>query len=142
MYSEIVLDGDGEQVAKAAEPVLGEALHLADAPNLYRRLREASQAAEAERDRDRPHRSGEQLAAAIPAVFGSWNSRRALTYRKPQASPTTLGTAVIVQPMVFGNPAHPRAAASPSPAIRPPATPSCTASSWTAARARRSSRAP
>jgi len=45
----------------------------------------------------------EQLAGAIEAVFRSWNTRRAVTYRQIHRIPDTLGTAVVVQSMVFGN---------------------------------------
>jgi pyruvate, orthophosphate dikinase len=45
----------------------------------------------------------EQLRGAIGAVFGSWNSPRARTYREREGIPGDLGTAVIVQAMVFGN---------------------------------------
>ncbi len=44
-----------------------------------------------------------QLRAAIEAVFRSWNSDRARTYRQREAIPEDLGTAVTVQTMVFGN---------------------------------------
>ena len=45
----------------------------------------------------------EQLRLAINAVFGSWNNERAITYRKLNNIPDSLGTAVTVQSMVFGN---------------------------------------
>jgi pyruvate,orthophosphate dikinase len=44
-----------------------------------------------------------QLRAAIEAVFRSWNSDRARTYRAKEGIPDDLGTAVTVQAMVFGN---------------------------------------
>jgi pyruvate,orthophosphate dikinase len=44
-----------------------------------------------------------QLAAAIEAVFRSWNGRRARDYRRMEGIPDDLGTAVNVQTMVFGN---------------------------------------
>lgn len=44
-----------------------------------------------------------QLRAAIEAVFGSWNSPRASTYRRHHALDDASGTAVVVQAMVFGN---------------------------------------
>lgn len=44
-----------------------------------------------------------QLAEAVDAVFRSWNSRRAKTYRRHQGIDSTLCTAVVVQSMVFGN---------------------------------------
>ena len=44
----------------------------------------------------------EQLFLAIEAVFKSWNTRRAITYRKINSIPD-FGTAVNIQTMVFGN---------------------------------------
>jgi pyruvate,orthophosphate dikinase len=45
----------------------------------------------------------EQLWGAIGAVFGSWQSDRAKTYRRLNNIPGDWGTAVNVQAMVFGN---------------------------------------
>src|ERR1051325_6785530 len=45
----------------------------------------------------------EQLWGAIGAVFGSWQSPRANTYRRLHDIPEKWGTAVTVQAMVFGN---------------------------------------
>src|SRR6059036_1455094 len=45
----------------------------------------------------------EQLREAIDAVFKSWNTDRAKTYRRMERIPDDLGTAVNVQMMVFGN---------------------------------------
>nr|WP_222932804.1 pyruvate, phosphate dikinase [Nocardia yunnanensis] len=45
----------------------------------------------------------DQLRGAIEAVFRSWDSPRAKTYRAHRGLPDTLGTAVTVQAMVFGN---------------------------------------
>ena len=50
-----------------------------------------------------PHDPWAQLRAAIEAVFRSWNSDRARTYRQREAISDDLGTAVTVQTMVFGN---------------------------------------
>jgi len=44
-----------------------------------------------------------QLKAAIQAVFRSWGSARAQSYRKLNGIPDDLGTAAMVQAMVFGN---------------------------------------
>ncbi len=44
-----------------------------------------------------------QLRLAIEAVFRSWNSDRARTYRRREGIADDLGTAVTVQAMVFGN---------------------------------------
>ena len=45
----------------------------------------------------------EQLWGAIRAVFASWNTGRAITYRRLHRIPDDWGTAVNVQSMVFGN---------------------------------------
>jgi pyruvate,orthophosphate dikinase len=45
----------------------------------------------------------DQLWGAIGAVFGSWHSARANTYRRLHHIPEDWGTAVNVQAMVFGN---------------------------------------
>ncbi|MHB1344956.1 MAG: pyruvate, phosphate dikinase, partial [Thermoleophilia bacterium] len=45
----------------------------------------------------------EQLHLAIKAVFGSWGNHRAHVYRKIHGISDSLGTAVNVQSMVFGN---------------------------------------
>jgi pyruvate,orthophosphate dikinase len=45
----------------------------------------------------------DQLWRAISAVFNSWNNPRAITYREIYDIPSSWGTAVNVQSMVFGN---------------------------------------
>jgi pyruvate,orthophosphate dikinase len=44
-----------------------------------------------------------QLAATVTAVFASWNTERAVIYRRREDIPDDLGTAVNVCTMVFGN---------------------------------------
>ena len=44
-----------------------------------------------------------QLIEAITAVFRSWNNERAIIYRKMNDIPSSWGTAVNVQEMVYGN---------------------------------------
>jgi pyruvate,orthophosphate dikinase len=53
--------------------------------------------------RDFPQDPREQLDLAIGAVFGSWNSERAVLYRRQERIPADLGTAVNICSMVFGN---------------------------------------
>lgn len=50
-----------------------------------------------------PEDPREQLRASIIAVFDSWRNERAVTYRRLNAIPDELGTAVTVQRMVYGN---------------------------------------
>ncbi len=53
--------------------------------------------------REFPQNPKDQLLEAIQAVFKSWNNERAILYRKLNNIPNSLGTAVNVQSMVFGN---------------------------------------
>ena len=52
---------------------------------------------------DFPQNSREQLIDSVKAVFKSWNNPRAITYRRLNDIPSSWGTAVNVQQMVFGN---------------------------------------
>ena len=53
--------------------------------------------------RDFPQDPKDQLMEAIQAVFRSWNNDRAILYRQLNNISASLGTAVNVQSMVFGN---------------------------------------
>jgi pyruvate,orthophosphate dikinase len=50
-----------------------------------------------------PEDPWQQLRASVEAVFRSWDSARARAYREREGIPADLGTAVVVQAMVFGN---------------------------------------
>ena len=52
---------------------------------------------------DFPQDPKDQLMGAIEAVFRSWNNDRAIYYRRMNNIPSSWGTAVNVQMMVFGN---------------------------------------
>ena len=71
------------------------------------RLRAAIAAAEARIERRHgrpfPDDAAGQLETAVEAVFSSWDAPRARTYRELNGIPHDLGTAVVVQAMVFGN---------------------------------------
>ena len=53
--------------------------------------------------REFPQDPREQLDLAVTAVFSSWNSDRAVLYRRQERIPADLGTAVSIVAMVFGN---------------------------------------
>ncbi len=53
--------------------------------------------------KDFPEDPEEQLWGAVGAVFGSWNNERANAYRRMNGIPTSWGTAVNIQAMVYGN---------------------------------------
>ena len=56
-----------------------------------------------ETGKDFPEETEKQLWGAIGAVFESWDTPRAVTYRQLNKIPADWGTAVNVQAMVFGN---------------------------------------
>jgi pyruvate,orthophosphate dikinase len=56
-----------------------------------------------ESGREFPEEPLDQLWGAIAAVFESWNTRRAIDYRKLHDIPDSMGTAVNIVAMVFGN---------------------------------------
>ncbi|MFL5535704.1 MAG: pyruvate, phosphate dikinase, partial [Gemmatimonadales bacterium] len=56
-----------------------------------------------ESGREFPSEPLDQLWGAIAAVFESWNTRRAIDYRKLHDIPDSMGTAVNIVSMVFGN---------------------------------------
>jgi pyruvate,orthophosphate dikinase len=74
-------------------------LTVTDLAEARRRFGEALAAAGAEIPTD-PY---QQLRGAIEAVFNSWNSRRAIDYRRLNGIPDGLGTACNIQMMVFGD---------------------------------------
>jgi len=102
MYADIVLDLDPDLLGHAIEKQRARA-----AEDLTEQTALALQSAIVE------HLNGEgcgattdpweQLEATIGAVFESWDSRRARTYRSHHGIPDDLGTAVTIQAMVFGN---------------------------------------
>ncbi len=52
---------------------------------------------------DFPQNTLEQLTLARDAVFNSWNTPKAIYYRRMEKIPDSIGTAANVQAMVFGN---------------------------------------
>ena len=107
MFGDIVLKIPHERFEEALEilkeergveedPQL-EAADLKELVNVYKEI------VEAEADRPFPEDPAEQLELAIRAVFDSWDNNRAIAYRREFGIPDSLGTAVTVQAMVFGN---------------------------------------
>jgi pyruvate,orthophosphate dikinase len=104
MYADIVLAADGDGLSSVAAPVLAGIDADTDPAEAYKHLHEVLVGAEEDDvGRGVPDDPRAQLEQAIGAVFESWNSRRAVTYRNVHGIPDTLGTAVVVQTMVFGN---------------------------------------
>jgi pyruvate,orthophosphate dikinase len=107
MYSDVVLGLDhgafeeALEIAKEDKGVhLDTDLEASDWRRLTARYKEL---VEEQLGRPFPDDVHEQLWGAIGAVFGSWQSDRAKTYRRLNSIPGDWGTAVNVQAMVFGN---------------------------------------
>ncbi|MES2254449.1 MAG: pyruvate, phosphate dikinase [Pseudomonadota bacterium] len=107
MYSDVVLGAEHsmfEEILDEEKDAKGVELDTdLDADDLKRIAGRFKKSVEKELNRPFPEDVQEQLWGAIGAVFGSWESPRANTYRKLHNIPADWGTAVTVQAMVFGN---------------------------------------
>jgi pyruvate,orthophosphate dikinase len=106
MYGDVVLEVDDhsfEQALEDARSAQGVATDRELSIESLWRVVEADEAAIRAAGVQVPEDPREQLWDAIGAVFGSWGNRRAREYRRLHDIPESLGTAVNVQTMVFGN---------------------------------------
>jgi len=107
MFGKTVLGIDGEQFEHAldsAKKASGAASDTdLDAEDLRNLTHSYQGIVREQAGRDFPQDPREQLDLAIRAVFDSWNTDRAVLYRRQERIPTDLGTAVNVVAMVFGN---------------------------------------
>ena len=107
MYSDVVLGVDHagfESIMDDARDAKGVELDTElDADDLKAIAEQFKARVKEELGKPFPEDVNEQLWGAIGAVFGSWHSARANTYRKLNNIPEDWGTAVTVQAMVFGN---------------------------------------
>jgi pyruvate,orthophosphate dikinase len=106
MYSDVVLDVHSNLFEAALENLkhekgyhLDTELKSADWKNIVAEFKSIVRS----EGKTFPEDPWEQLWGAIGAVFGSWMSPRAVTYRKLNDIPEWWGTAVNIQTMVFGN---------------------------------------
>ncbi len=107
MFGKVVMDVDGQLFEDAISALKTEKgvendldLTADDLKELIVRFKGI---AKGEAGRDFPQEPRKQLDSSIRAVFDSWNNKRAVDYRRLYKIPETLGTAVNVQTMVFGN---------------------------------------
>jgi len=107
MFGGVVLGmekGDFEHILQAKKDDLGVKLDTElDAEDLKDLIQRYKKAVKEHTGKEFPQDAKVQLEMARDAVFQSWNNPRAITYRKLNDIPGTLGTAVNVQTMVFGN---------------------------------------
>ncbi|CAK9250355.1 unnamed protein product [Sphagnum jensenii] len=106
MYSDVVLEVHSSQFESALEEKkhargveLDTELNAQDLKELVQEFKKIVRHA----GKAFPENPWDQLWGAVGAVFGSWMSPRAITYRKLNDIPEEWGTAVNIQSMVFGN---------------------------------------
>ena len=106
MYSDVVLDIHANQFESALEDLKHQRgvhedteLSAEDLKLLVSQFKQIVRA----NGKEFPMDPWEQLWGAVGAVFGSWMSPRAITYRRLNEIPESWGTAVNIQSMVFGN---------------------------------------
>lgn len=107
MFSDVVMELSKkrfeeiiDEVKEAKDVKLDTELDVADMEELVRRFKAFYKE---NLNEDFPQDTNVQLERAIEAVFRSWNNPRAIFYRKENDIPSSWGTAVNVQMMVFGN---------------------------------------
>jgi pyruvate, orthophosphate dikinase len=107
MFGKTVMGVDGDEFENALDHAKEERgvsndVDL-DEGDLRRLVREFKRIIADATGRDFPQDPQEQLKLGIEAVFGSWDNKRAVDYRRKNKIDDSLGTAVNVQSMVFGN---------------------------------------
>ena len=107
MFGNVVLEIPKEAFEKKFEEVKEQKhVHLdtdLDEAALRDVVKRYKEVVRAKTGRDFPQDPLEQLRGARDAVFRSWNNARAIEYRRIYEIPDSIGTAVNVQAMVFGN---------------------------------------
>ena len=107
MYSDIVLEIKKDKFDKIFDAKKAEKGAQFDvdltADDLKAIIEDYKKLVVAEMGKGFPEDPKDQLMEAVLAVFRSWNTERAVLYRELNNIDSTLGTAVNVQEMVFGN---------------------------------------
>ncbi len=107
MFGKTVLGIDGDHFEEALEAVkhakdTSNDLDL-DADDLRALVETFKEVVVEHAGRPFPQEPREQMDMAVRAVFESWNTGRAVIYRRQERIPADLGTAVNIVAMVFGN---------------------------------------
>lgn len=107
MYSDVVMGMNGSLLEVALEDMKDHKGYKLDTElkdtDLKELVKEFKKKVVEETGKKFPEDPFEQLWGAVSAVFESWNTPRANTYRALHEIPDWWGTAVNVQSMVFGN---------------------------------------
>src|SRR6201999_3367041 len=99
------IDGDHfEDALDAAKSAKGTKNDLdLDADDMRKLVETFKQVVVDQAGRQFPQDPREQMDLAVRAVFESWNTDRAIIYRRQERIPGDMGTAVNICSMVFGN---------------------------------------
>ncbi|GIL16285.1 MAG: pyruvate, phosphate dikinase [Oligoflexia bacterium] len=107
MYSDVVMNMNGSLLEVTLEDLKAEKgyhydteLKTEDLKVLVKKFKDLVKSTTGQ---SFPTEPWDQLWGSISAVFRSWNTPRAITYRELHHIPASWGTAVNVQAMVFGN---------------------------------------
>ncbi len=106
LFGKIVLGVEGDKFEDVMEEAKGHGQRLdtdLSEQELAQIAEQFKQIIRNEKGVEFPEDPMEQLRQSIAAVFMSWNGRRARDYRRVNKISDSLGTAVNVQTMVFGN---------------------------------------
>ncbi len=107
MYGKIVCGVAVDEFRKVENRVIEtykvKSIQALDAPGLKTLASDYIKLIEVNTGKIFPTDPREHLKNSIMSVFKSWNSERAILYRKRERIPSDLGTAVNIQTMVFGN---------------------------------------
>ncbi len=107
MFSDVVMEvekSNFERIIDQLKAEKGVKLDTElDADDLKRLVKEFKAFYKKSKNEDFPQNPKVQLMEAVKAVFRSWDNPRAIYYRRMNDIPSSWGTAVNVQSMVFGN---------------------------------------
>lgn len=107
MFGKTVLDIDGDLYSDALDELKEQHGYTSDTQltpeNLKQLVTQFKEITKTQANIEFPQDPRVQLDMAIEAVFKSWNTERAILYRRREKIPNDLGTAVNICTMVFGN---------------------------------------
>lgn len=107
MFSDVVMElpkSNFEKIIDQVKEEKGVSLDIdLDAADMKKLVKLFKEYYKEQKGVDFPQEPQVQLMEAVKAVFRSWNNQRAIVYRRMNDIPSSWGTAVNVQAMVFGN---------------------------------------
>ncbi len=103
MFSEIVMGIEKEHFFKLKEQLFAERKDEDKIETYKMVIKVSKELYKKETGKDFPESPKEQLFMAVNAIFNSWENDRAILYRKINGIDDSMGTAVVIQEMVFGN---------------------------------------